>query len=165
MVGGADFLKGNYAMEFGGQHWRLPTAKISYPDLVPYIHAAPPLKNEKQVAVIYTDSLAIHGSSKNADAAFEFLKWYSKVENNTAFNEINFTIPSRISSLRTDYVRTTHIIDEVMRLVLPFTEPWPNHNNPNQSQWTSEFSKLVDRQTTPENMLDTLARAWVPVSN
>jgi len=99
-------------MECGGQHWRLPTAKTSYPELVPLIHAAPPLKGVKSVGVLYTEGLAIHGQSKNAEAAFEFLKWYSKVENNVAYAEINFSIPARKSAIRTNYVQTTHIITD-----------------------------------------------------
>jgi multiple sugar transport system substrate-binding protein len=80
--------------------WQIPVIEDESPKLEWEVATLP--KQQQGASVLGGENLAITKSSKNVDAAWEFLRWSQETENLVRYNSIAGKIPSRKDAAQTE---------------------------------------------------------------
>jgi multiple sugar transport system substrate-binding protein len=80
--------------------WQIPVIEDESPDLEWEVATLP--KQQQSASVLGGENLAITASSKNVDAAWEFLKWSQAPETLVRYNTLAGKIPSRKDAAQSD---------------------------------------------------------------
>jgi multiple sugar transport system substrate-binding protein len=80
--------------------WQIPVIEDESPDLEWEVATLP--KQQQGASVLGGENLAITASSKNIDAAWDFLQWSQRPENLVRYNTIAGKIPSRTDAAQSD---------------------------------------------------------------
>lgn len=89
---GVGFRQGLVAAQYDSQH-ALRGIRAYRPEDLDRVAVGYPLKRVYQQTPVFTDWLAIHRHSDNADWAWEFIKFFSRPEHIARYNETLFFIP------------------------------------------------------------------------
>jgi ABC-type glycerol-3-phosphate transport system substrate-binding protein len=160
--GNANFVNGKLAMFYSSSTGLINAIVDAGLPVDEVLSIIPPLKQKVAATAIHTQWLAIGNQSKHADLAWDFIKLHLSMDYYPAYIAAQRGIPSRLATLRTDYVKTSPWLVKMLNYASQFGRAtWTARDFPAlRDSIAPELTKVYNGTASPQEALENAARSW-----